>query len=334
MKDSQLQNKKIKKKNNHAKKSLKKVKAKKSEIQVYLTPVILFAIFFSLWLINFLLAAQIVIPSQKKLATMYAPVSYPVFLQNPNFTLTAESAVIIDNASQTVMFAKNPNVRFSMASTTKIMTALVSMEYFKPDDIITVYTNTIEGSRVGLQMGEQIRFEDALYGMMLPSGNDAAYAIAQNYPGGITEFIRQMNAKAHEFNLKNTHFADPAGLNDDQDYTTVVDLARLASQAIKNPKLVAIADTKQKIITSLNYGRVYVLTNLNKLLGVDGVIGLKTGFTEGAGGVLVTVKVEKGRDFIVVVMRSKDRFRDTEMLLKMITNNISYLAPTFLPPSL
>lgn len=237
--------------------------------------------------------------------------------------ISAEGALVMDDESKTIIYGKNPNLRFSMASTTKIMTALTALSYFKDDDILTVKSKA-SGSLVGFTVGEQVSFSNLLYGMLLPSGNDAALTIAQNYPGGLTAFVAKMNENALRYHLSNTNFADPAGLLDTEDYTTPIDLARLASIAIKNEKIAQIVSTKEKIITDISGKHTYKLVNLNKLLGEDGVNGIKTGFTDEALGVLVTSKIEQGHLLIIVVMKSEDRFADTQELLKLISGNIKY----------
>lgn len=262
--------------------------------------------------------------------TIPTPAAYPMTrlsLGEETFSpkLSAHSAIILDNDSKVVIFAKNKNLRFSMASTTKIMTALVALEYFNLYDVLTIQTEPdgVSGTTVGFQKSEQLFFEDLLFAMLLPSGNDAAEAIAQNYKGGEKAFVEKMNEKVKDLHLFHTHYTDSSGLNDDGDYTTALDLAHLASYALKHPVLSRIVATKQKVITSLN-GNVYTLTNLNKLLGENGVYGMKTGFTDEAGGVLVTLKKEGGRTFILVVMKSEDRFADTEALLSLISGKTKF----------
>ncbi|MCL5432857.1 MAG: hypothetical protein M1524_01955 [Patescibacteria group bacterium] len=243
--------------------------------------------------------------------------------------LSAEAAIIIDDDSKVVLFEKNANFRFSAASTTKIMTALVALDYFKPGDIITIFTENIEGSNVGFKKGERYFFEDILYGMLLPSGNDAAVAIAQNYPGGEKEFVKKMNKKAESLYLRNTNFGDPTGLFDGDDYTTALDLARLSSVAIKNTFIASIVSTKYKTIKDLDGNKIHNVENLNKLLGLDGVNGIKTGFTDEAKGVLATSRVENGHLFIIVVMKSQDRFADTKKLIDLISGRVTHQAIRF-----
>lgn len=238
-------------------------------------------------------------------------------------TISAQAAVIIDNDSQVVLFSKNPYLRFSLASTTKIMTALVALDYYKLDDILTVEGDKVPPAVVGFKKGEQVRFEDMLYGLLLPSGNDAALAIAQNYPGGEETFINKMNEKAKNLHLIYTHFEDSSGFSDN-DFSTVLDLGRLASFAVGNPVFTQVVDTKSWTIRVLNSNVVYSVRNLNKLLGVEGVTGIKTGYTEEAGEVLVTSKMENGHTLILVVMKSEDRFGDTEKLLRLVSGNVLF----------
>ncbi len=257
-----------------------------------------------------------------------SPVTDYTFFNRPiTPPITAEAAIIIDRDSKTVLFEKNAHLRFSMASTTKIMTALVALDHFKPDDILTTVTSHVEGVNVGVEIGDRLYFKDALFAMLLPSGNDIAYLIAQNYPGGEDAFIQAMNKKAKSLHFKNTHYADPAGLNDDGNYTTASELAQLAAVASENPTLADVTATKSKIIQTVDGTRVFTLTNLNQLLGQYGVIGMKTGHTEGAGDVLITSAIDSGHTYIIVVMRSQNRFADTEMLLSSLISSVTTFSP-------
>lgn len=245
---------------------------------------------------------------------------YPVLKKAINPDISATGAIVMDSDSNVILYSKNKNLRFSSASTAKIMTALTALDYFKPDDILTVKEATSEGSILGLSQGERISFGELIYGLLLPSANDAAFAIAQNYN---SDFVRTMNINAYKFNLFNTHYNDPAGLLDDEDYTTPWDLARLSSFAMKNEDFAKIVSTKEKTIIS-EEGKSYNVKNLNKLLGDDGVIGIKTGTTEGAGQVLVTARKEGQHTLIIVVMGSEDRFLDTQKILDSLSGNITY----------
>ncbi len=256
----------------------------------------------------------------------YVAKPYPILNQSQIPLISAYAALIMDDASQVVLYAKNLRFRFSMASTTKLMTALVGLDYFASDDILTVRRSGVEGAIIGFPLRERLFFDDLLYAMLLPSGNDAAYAIADNYPGGVVSFISAMNKKAKKLNLHETNFSDPAGLSD-SGYTTVFDLARLTSFAIKDETIARVTGTKEKVITNVDSSREYAFSNLNKLLGLEGVVGVKTGFTQEAGEVLITAKVEDGHTFIVIVMKSRDRFLDTQKLLSFLSNNVAFFTP-------
>lgn len=250
---------------------------------------------------------------------------YPELLYSYEPFLTAQSAVLLDNDSKRMLFSKNPHIRFSMASTTKLMTALVALEYFRFNDILTVTSLFRQGSVVGFDLSEQIYFDDMLYALLLPSGNDAAYIIAENYPGGIDAFVKRMNEKAHEYRLTYTQFADPAGLNDDENITTALDLARFSSIALENETISRIVSTKRKVISDVSGNKTYELENLNQLLGYSGVIGLKTGTTQGAGEVLATAVRKDEKEYIIVVMKSEERFVDTQNIINMLQGgNVVY----------
>lgn len=248
---------------------------------------------------------------------------YPILRTNYYPQISAKGAVVMDADSKVVLYSKNPNLRFSSASTAKIMTALTALDFFKPDDILTVKDATSEGVVLGLKTGQKMTFENLLYGLLLPSANDVAFTIAQNFTSE-DGFVRRMNVNAIKYNLYNTHYQDPAGLEDDGDYTTPLDLASLSSIAVKNPTFAKIVSTKEKTIVD-TAGNNYQLKNLNKLLGIDNVTGIKTGTTAGAGQVLVTSKKEGDHTIIIVVMGSEDRFLDTKKLLAVVSGNITYL---------
>lgn len=244
--------------------------------------------------------------------------------------VSADSAIVMDVSSQVVMYEKNSDVRFPSASTTKIMTALVGLDQFGLADVLTAPLLPVEGAKMKLVAGEQIAFENMLYGLLLASGNDAAVAIAYNSPGGIDGFVDEMNKKAAELNLVNTYFADPTGLSS-EDYTTALDLSRLASFALKNETLAKIFSTREKTVTDITGSFVHPLENLNKLLGsVVGAAGVKTGYTEEAGQVLVAAAIREGHTIVTVVLKSQDRFLDSKNLLEWAFTNHRFTPPTLL----
>lgn len=293
----------------------------------FLLPVLLFTGFLVIFIINILLKIWI-----RENRISVSPVNasksfqYPVIKTQFIPKISATGAIIMDADSKVVLYSKNPDLRFSPASTTKLMTALTALDYFKPKDTLTVKIASREGSIIGLFSGETLSLENLIYAMLLPSANDAAFAIAQSYPEGYEMFIEQMNKKAKDLELSNTHYGDPAGIMDSQNYTTPFDLARLASFAVSNPLIKEVVATKQKVITDTTGTFVYRIENLNELLGINGVNGVKTGYTEEAGQVLVTSKVEKGKTIIIVIMGSEDRFLDTQKLLDLVDDNLSFLS--------
>lgn len=312
------------------KKVTSKIKLFEADLQLLTIPMLLLLIFFIIQIAGDIVEKKKDQEDVSAYTTLLPIQPYPSLKNLYEPQISAESAIIIENNSKGILYEKNPTLRFSMASTTKIMTALVALEEFHPDDILTIQRSNVEGTALGLTIGEQMTLRSLLYALLLPSANDAAYAIADNYPGGVKAFVAKMNQKAKDFHLQNTGYGDPAGLNDDEDFTTVTDLARLTSHALQQPLLAKMVSTKEIIITNTE-GKVYEVENLNELLGVDGVTGFKTGQTMGAGGVLVTTVLKDNRTYILVVMKSVDRFADTRMLLTLIDNNISYFQPVIFP---
>jgi len=255
--------------------------------------------------------------------SLLKPADYPSIYKQTTPYISADSAVVLDRDSGIFIYQKNPGLRLSPASTAKLMTSLVGMDYFNLNQELTIKTATVEGTVVGFPLGEKVTYKNLLYGMLLPSGNDAALAVGQNYPGGEIEFVKTMNKKAREIGLPHTHFNDPAGLTDDETYTSVEDLARLASVFLKNPILTDIVRTKYVTISNKD-GNKYFVENLNKLLGWHNVDGVKTGHTEGAGDILITTLTENSHRLIIVVMRSDDRFADTRTLIYSIVDSVKY----------
>lgn len=259
------------------------------------------------------------------------PALYPKKVTNePPPSVSAQSALVIDVPSQVVLYEKNQDVRFPAASTTKIMTALVGTDYFTPDTVLPVPAFSIEAAKMGLVEGEQITFENLLYGLLLSSGNDAAETIARQSVLGREGFIAKMNEKARVLHLGNTYYGDPTGLSV-ANHTSALDLARLASHVLKNPTLSEIVATKSKVVSDISGEHVHELENLNKLLGeVEGVMGLKTGFTQEAGQVLVTAAARNGHTIVTVVLKSEDRFLDSRNLLEWAFANFTFV-PAILP---
>lgn len=249
---------------------------------------------------------------------------YPKLNVLPSADVSAEGFAVLDSDSHTIFYSRNSNRFFSPASTTKILTALVGLDKYSLSDILTVKSDNIEGSTIGLKKGDRLSFESLLYAMMLPSSNDAATTVADNDPKGRASFIVDMNKKAESLGLFSTHLVDPVGLEDQTNFITPSDLSILGDIAMQNPTLTRIVKTQNKTIKTLD-GKEFSLSNLNILLGKDGVDGVKTGFTETSGQVLVTTRKKDGKRVVISVMQSQDRFGDTEKILEALDKGLTYL---------
>lgn len=242
----------------------------------------------------------------------------------PAPTVSATAVLVKDLDLDFLFFVKDPDKRVPIASTTKIMTAMIALDYYKPDDILIVPKSALkEGSTMELQEGEKLSVRSLLYGLLLNSGNDAAYTLAANYPGGVPAFVQAMNSKANNLGLLNTHFENPAGFDNPNHYSSVVDLAKMASVAIENPLLSRIFATKEATVSSVDNNVIHSLKNLNKLLGMPGVIGIKTGTTPIAKENLVGLVQRDGHKILTVVLGSDDRFGETESLLDWSYKNFT-----------
>ena len=216
---------------------------------------------------------------------------------------SAEAYILMDADSGRVLLARNETQEKSIASTTKIMTAVVALEHGCLSDVVTVKKSHLkEGSSMYLAEGESLTMEELLYGLLLPSGNDAAECIADYCGDGKDHFVTWMNEKASELGMTHSSFANPSGLDESGHYSCALDMAHLAAYAMKDPTFARIAGTKTVTAGTRTMG------NHNKLLGsFDGCIGLKTGYTSGAGRTLVTCAERDGLRLIAVTLHdSKD----------------------------
>lgn len=233
-------------------------------------------------------------------------------------TVSARSAILIDADNCRILYEKNPYERLPMASTTKIMTALLVLDLCQPDEIVTVTPETvgIEGSSVYLRAGEKLTVLDLLYALMLASANDAAVTLAHYVGGSVEGFAHLMNKKASELGLENTHFVTPNGLDAKDHHTTAYDLARLTAHALRNPDFVRIVSTYKHTVKSTDGGNDRYLVNHNKLLrSYDGAIGVKTGYTKKCGRCLVSAAKRNGLTLVAVTLADPDDWRDHKCML-------------------
>ena len=243
--------------------------------------------------------------------------------------LNSRIAVAYDRKTGNVIWGKNEYKKSAMASTTKIMTALLAIENCDLNEVIEVSSKAagIGGSRLGLKKDDKINMNDLLYGLMLKSGNDAAVSIAETVGGSVEGFAELMNKKAKEIGLENTHFVTPHGLDDPEHYTTAYELAKLADYALKNDKFAKIVNTKNYTVTINGYPKA--ISNTNELLGyLDGVNGVKTGFTNNAGRCLVTSVDRNNFEIITVVLQAdtkKFRTSDSIKIIEYVYNNYQYV---------
>lgn len=218
---------------------------------------------------------------------------------------SASFAVAIDAQTGRILYEKNAHGRHSMASTTKIMTAIVALEHGNLDDVVTVSpaAAATEGSSMYLSPGEKITLGNLLYGLMLPSGNDAAMAIGEHVGGDIPGFAAMMNETAQKIGAVNTQFQNPSGLDAEGHYSTAYDMAIITRYAMKNPAFAEIVQTKKKMVPWEGKQWDRTLENHNKLLSMyEGCIGVKTGYTKKTGRCLVSAAQRGGMTVICVTL--------------------------------
>ena len=236
--------------------------------------------------------------------------------------LSAKAVLISDVNSSQILLEKNKDERLLPASTTKIMTALVALDYFSKDQVITVPDWFRDGQDVKLQKGETMTFTNLLYCLLVASANDAAETLAASYPGGRVNFIIAMNQKAQDLGLTDTHFANPTGIDEENHFSSARDMTIMAKTALKNPLFAEIVQTTYYVAYSTDQKFVHPMSNINTLLGrVPGIKGIKTGWTENAGECLVTLSDKEGKRIMIIVLGSGDRFGETEKLLKWVDGN-------------
>lgn len=235
--------------------------------------------------------------------------------------INAKSGIAIDLKTGGVLFAKNAHDRLSIASITKLMTAMLIMEESNFDEIAKISANaaSVGGSRMDLKAGEEISVENLMYGVVIQSANDAASALAEHNAGTVEKFVQKMNQKALQFGLVNTHYSNPIGLDGKDNYSSAYDLAKLGKYIYQKQFIKEAALITEKEVTSVSKDLTHKLKSTNELLGRNELgihfKGLKTGKTEEAGLCLVSIaEDENGHEILTVLLNSPDRFKETKIL--------------------
>jgi serine-type D-Ala-D-Ala carboxypeptidase (penicillin-binding protein 5/6) len=227
--------------------------------------------------------------------------------------LTAKSALLVDQDSGQTLFALHPDDPLPPASTTKLMTALLVLQQANLDDVVTISqaAAATQGSRMGLTAGQKLTVRDLLYGLLLPSGNDAAVALAEHVAGSEADFVDMMNRQAASLGLNATHFAGPHGMDAEGQTSSAADLLTLAQADLQYPLFAQIVATP-----SVEVGGM-ALTNTNELLGTyPGADGVKTGTSDAGGECLVASVTRQGHRLLAIVLGSQDRYADARAMLE------------------
>ncbi|MGN1060367.1 MAG: D-alanyl-D-alanine carboxypeptidase family protein [Candidatus Coproplasma sp.] len=248
--------------------------------------------------------------------------SFALFIGAPASSADADgvSEIVMELDHDTLLYGKNVDRKLPMASTTKIMTALLICEDCNLDEVITVPKAAvgIEGSSIYLKEDEVISVRDLLYGLMLVSGNDAACALAIHHSKSVESFVVRMNERANELGANNTNFVNPNGLPDDDHYTTALDLCKIACAALKNGTFAQVVSTKHY------KGEYRCFTNKNRLLNsLEGANGVKTGYTVKAGRCLVSSAKRQNMQLVCVVLNCYDMFERSAKLINESFENFS-----------
>lgn len=236
---------------------------------------------------------------------------------------SAQYCCMIEPHTMQIIYEKNAHERHSMASTTKIMTAVIALERCAPDEIVTVSANASrqEGSSLYLKAGEKIRMEDLLYGLMLNSGNDAAVAVAEHISGSVSVFADEMNRKAAEIGAYDTSFKNPNGLDAEGHFSTAYDMALIGAYAMKNERFRNIVGTKNKTAELVNVSQKLYFKNHNKLLNMYKYVeGIKTGYTKATGRCLVSSADIDGMEFVICTLNAPDDWNDHIKLYEYAKN--------------
>ena len=235
-------------------------------------------------------------------------------------TVSAQSSVVINAETKEIIYEKNAYKHRSMASTTKIMTAILAIESGRMSEVVTAENMQAEGSSIGLENGNKLTLEALVWGMMLESGNDAAKLTANFLVGSEESFSQLMNKKAQEIGMCDTNFVTASGLDDKNHYSTAYDMALLGAYALSNPLFREICSSKSKTVSFIEPDISKTFSNHNKLLSYyEGTIGIKTGFTKKSGRCLVSACEKGGSIFVAVTLNAGDDWNDHMKLYNYVS---------------
>jgi serine-type D-Ala-D-Ala carboxypeptidase (penicillin-binding protein 5/6) len=258
-------------------------------------------------------------PATPRIAVPAALLHGPAKLRG-SATVSAPAAILVDATTGRVLWAKRAHQRRQVASTTKIMTALLALRRLRPHDVVTIDRSVprVPLVREGLRAGERVEAWKLLHGLLLFSGNDDALALAIAAAGSRPRFIHAMNAEALRLHLRDTHFRSPSGVEDADNYSSAWDLAAVTRVAMRNARFRAIVHTKRRQVawSPPTNSKIYVNKNL-MLTRYHGATGVKTGYTHRAGHCLVASATRHGRSLIAVVLDSRDMYADATALLDL-----------------
>jgi len=257
-------------------------------------------------------------PEYQRPLQVFTSMKESVGFNQINTEISSEKAILLHKDTGLVLYSKNADEKSGMASTTKIMTAIIILENMNLDEkiIITKESVGIEGSSLYLAEGEVFTVESLLYGLLLQSGNDVACALAVAHSGSIDKFSEEMNAKAKKIGMTNTNFSNPHGLSDEYHYSTARDMGILSIYAMNNEIFKEIVSTKKYTVKPLNNDNIRYCVNHNKLLfNSDFITGIKTGYTKKDGRCLVTSATKEGIELICVTLNGQNHWNDHQIML-------------------
>jgi len=258
----------------------------------------------------------------------------PIFKEDPvqtvseiKETVNASNYLVLDINSGAILLEHNSTASAFPASTTKMMTALVSRDIYELDYSLPVLSeNLVDDNRLGLKVDERFKVSDLLHAVLISSSNEAAEVLASGFGGGREEFVNKMNQTARELNLSNTLFINPSGFDNENIYSTARDLGILARELLKDEYLSEIVKMTNYTFTDIEETTSYTVYTTNQLLyEMEDVIGVKTGTTDGAGQVLITAIERDNNRVLIIVMGSNDRYHDTKQIIDWIYSTYEWV---------